>query len=167
MEADLFRDTIKRTARNGREFSATLDRFDAERNPLVRKVATEKLERAVLYEDLSQLDEWQLRKWCEENDFEKESFLCPKCHGFGPVEMRIEIERRTRVFLLFVSERDEEVNIYHCTKCNNDYKQDDLDIERGNAHIANENKLINWLVRLRKITPEQATARQKSLFGTY
>jgi DNA-directed RNA polymerase subunit M/transcription elongation factor TFIIS len=163
-KTDPFRETIERTAKNGRPFSITIDRFDAERNPRIRQIAIEKLERAVLYEDLSQLDEWRLRQWCEENDFEKTTFLCPKCHGFGPVNMRIVIERRAHFFLFWTTEADTEVNIYHCEKCKNDYKQDDLDIERGNVKIANENKLISWLVRLKKITPDQAIARQKALF---
>jgi hypothetical protein len=66
--------------------------------------------------------------------------------------MRIVIEKRIRHFLLWATEADEEVNIYHCEKCKNDYKQDDLEIERSNVQIANENLLISWLVRLRKIT---------------
>lgn len=162
---DPFPETIKRTAKNGRDFSITVDKFDADRNPLVRQVATKELERAVLYEDLSQLNEWQLRTWCEEHDFEKTTFLCPNCHGLGPVNARIVIERRVRHSLLFTTEQDEEANIYHCENCNGDYKQDQLDIERGNVELANENKIISWLVRLKKITPEQAIARQRSLYG--
>ncbi len=62
-ESHPFRETIERTAKNGRIFSLTLDRLDAERNPRIREVAIEKLDRAVLYEDLPRLDEWRLKKW--------------------------------------------------------------------------------------------------------
>jgi hypothetical protein len=81
---DTFRETIKRTTKDGCEFSITIDRFDAGRNPLVREVATEKLERAVLYGDLSQLNEWQLRKWCEENEFQKNHILVPEMPRIRP-----------------------------------------------------------------------------------
>jgi hypothetical protein len=80
--------------------------------------------------------------------------------------MRIVIEKRIHHFLFWSTEADNEINIYHCDKCNNDYKQDDLDIERDNVRIANENKVINWLVRFKKITPEQAIERQKNHFIT-
>ena len=164
MKEDTFPyETITRTAKNGREFSIKIDLMDARQKPIVRQYAIEKLEERVLYEDLSQMSEYQIRDWCERNEFAKTTFLCPKCHGFGPINMRIVIERRVRHFLFWSVEQDEEVKIYHCENCKNDYKQDDLEIERHNVEIANENKLISWLVRLKKITIEQAIARQKSL----
>src|ERR1700674_3745985 len=107
-----FRETIERTAKNGRVFSITVDKFDAAQKPQIRQVAIEELNQAVLYEDLSSLDEWQLKSWCKENDFEKTTFLCPRCHGLGPVNVRIVIERRDRHFFLGTTEADEEVNIY-------------------------------------------------------
>jgi hypothetical protein len=103
--ANDYRETIERTAKNGRIFSISIDKLDAGMNPRIKDLAIEKLECGVLYEDLSQMNEWQLQGWCEENEFEKTTFLCPKCHGFGPVNVRIVIERRTRQYLLWATRK--------------------------------------------------------------
>ncbi len=151
--------------RHGNTFSIRVNRADYERMPQLRDEMKRELTYRMEYHELSAMSPWQVKKWCEENIFQKTTFLCPKCHGFGPVQMRIEIERRSRIFFLFVTEHDEEVNIYRCLKCGNDYKHDSLDAERKMVELDNEHAYISKMVALKKMTPDEASKAIRSLHG--